>query len=127
MALLKLSLSPSYFGVLTNQRELNLSLILLQPIEINTNRHRWLFGCSLGNKENILADMLCFDSEENMSQAKILTSAELRRVLDHVATRPHAERNRAMVLCSHYGGMRVKEIAALRYCDVVNLDRKSVV
>ena len=57
-----------------------------------------------------------------MSQAKILTSTELRRVLDHISTRPHAERNRAMVLCSHLAGMRVKEIAALRYSDVVNAD-----
>ena len=57
-----------------------------------------------------------------MSQAKILTSTELRRVLDYISTRPHAERNRAMVLCSHLAGMRVKEIAALRYLDVVNAD-----
>lgn len=57
-----------------------------------------------------------------MPQAKVLTSTELRRVLDYVATRPHAARNRAMILCSHFAGMRVKEIAALRYCDVVNLD-----
>jgi len=29
-------------------------------------------------------------------QAKVLTAQEIRRVLDYVATRPHAERNRAM-------------------------------
>ena len=31
-----------------------------------------------------------------MSQAKTLTPQELRRVLDYVATRKHAARNRAM-------------------------------
>lgn len=57
-----------------------------------------------------------------MPQAKVFTPTELRRVLDYVATRPHAERNRAMLLCSHWAGMRVKEIAALRYADVLNSD-----
>ena len=57
-----------------------------------------------------------------MPQAKVFTATELRRVLDYVATRPHAERNRALLLCSHWAGMRVKELAALRYSDVVNAD-----
>jgi len=42
-----------------------------------------------------------------MPQAKVFTPTELRRVLDYVATRPHAQRNRAMLLCSHWAGMRV--------------------
>jgi integrase/recombinase XerD len=57
-----------------------------------------------------------------MPQAKVFTPIELRRALDYVATRPHAARNRAMLLCSHWAGMRVKEIAALRYGDVLNSD-----
>jgi len=53
-------------------------------------------------------------------QAKTLNAQELRRVLDHIATRPHAVRNRAMLLCTFYGGMRVGEVASLRYADVVD-------
>lgn len=57
-----------------------------------------------------------------MAQAKTLTARELRRVLDHVATRPHAVRNRAMLLLTHWAGMRVGEVAALRVGDVLGLD-----
>jgi len=55
-----------------------------------------------------------------MSQAKTLTPQELRRVLDHIATRPHAARNRAMLLFTHWSGMRVGEVAARRLGDVVD-------
>jgi integrase/recombinase XerD len=55
-----------------------------------------------------------------MSQAKTLTPQELRRALDHIATRPHAVRNRAMLLVTHWSGMRVGEVAALRAIDVVD-------
>ncbi len=57
-----------------------------------------------------------------MAKAKIISSTELRRVLDFIATRPHAARNRVMVLMTHWAGMRVGEVAALRYCDVLNKD-----
>lgn len=57
-----------------------------------------------------------------MSQAKTLNAQELRRVLDHVATRKHAARNRAMVCVSFYAGLRAKEIAALRVRDVLAPD-----
>jgi integrase len=52
--------------------------------------------------------------------AKTLKSSELRRVLDHISTRKHAQRNRAMLLVTHLAGMRVGEVAALRYCDVLD-------
>jgi integrase/recombinase XerD len=55
-------------------------------------------------------------------QAKTLTPQELRRVLDFIATRPHALRNRVMLLMTHYAGMRVGEVASLRYVDVVDAD-----
>ena len=55
-------------------------------------------------------------------QAKTLTPAEVRRVMDFIATRPHAARNRAMLLMTHQAGLRVGEVAALRYCDVLNGD-----
>ena len=57
-----------------------------------------------------------------MSQARVLNPQELRRVLDHVATRRHNARNRAMLLLTHYAGMRVGEVAALRINDVLNGD-----
>jgi integrase/recombinase XerD len=64
--------------------------------------------------------VLLFDMEKTMPQAKILTKAELRRVLDHIATRPHAKRNRAMLLLTHWAGLRAKEVAALRIADVID-------
>jgi integrase/recombinase XerD len=53
-------------------------------------------------------------------QAKTLTPQDLRRVLDYVATRPHAARNRAMLLLMYYAGLRVGEAASLRVADVVD-------
>ena len=57
-----------------------------------------------------------------MAQAKVLNPTELRRVLDYIATRRHSARNRAMLLLTHYAGMRVAEVAALRLNDVLNSD-----
>ena len=57
-----------------------------------------------------------------MSQAKTLTPQELRRVLDYVATRKHAARNRAALMMTHLAGMRVGEVAALRISDVLDAD-----
>jgi integrase/recombinase XerD len=53
-----------------------------------------------------------------MSQAKTLDERELRRVLDHVSTRPHARRNRAMIVMTFYAGLRVGEVAQLQVGDV---------
>ncbi len=61
-----------------------------------------------------------------MAQAKTLTPQELRRALDYVATRKHAARNRAMLLSTHLGGMRVGEVAALRVLDVLDTDGKTI-
>lgn len=60
--------------------------------------------------------------ERVMSQARVLNPTELRRVLDYVATRRHSARNRASLLLTHYAGMRVAEVAALRINDVLNSD-----
>jgi len=60
---------------------------------------------------------------KNMAkQAKVLNQNELRRVFDYVATRKHAARNRALIASSFYSGMRVCELASLRYKDVVDYD-----
>jgi integrase/recombinase XerD len=53
-----------------------------------------------------------------MPQARTLTPRELRRVLDYAASRKHAPRNRLMLLMTHWAGMRVGEVAALRVQDV---------
>ena len=55
-----------------------------------------------------------------MGKAKTLTAQELRRVQDYIASRAHAARNRAMLLLTHLAGMRVGEVAALTWGDVVN-------
>ena len=55
-------------------------------------------------------------------QAKTLTSQELRRALDYVATRRHAARNRAMLQAMYLAGLRVGECAALRYEDVLDTE-----
>lgn len=60
--------------------------------------------------------------ERVMSQARVLNPTELLRVLDYVATRRHSARNRASLLLTHYAGMRVAEVAALRINDVLNGD-----
>lgn len=57
-----------------------------------------------------------------MAQAKTLDDKQLRRVQDYIATRPHAIRNRTMLAVSHLAMLRVGEIAALRYCDVLARD-----
>jgi integrase/recombinase XerD len=60
--------------------------------------------------------------ENPMSQARVLTERELRKVLNFCSQQPHAVRNRTMLLCTHMAGMRVGEVAALRICDVLSAD-----
>ncbi len=57
-----------------------------------------------------------------MTQAATLTQQQLQRVLEYTRTRRHYKRNRAILLLTHYAMMRVGEVAALRYCDVVDAD-----
>ena len=53
-------------------------------------------------------------------QAKTLTQQNLKQVLDYVTVHKHALRNRTMLLVTHWAGMRVGEVAYLRYADVVD-------
>ena len=53
-------------------------------------------------------------------QAKVLNNTEVRKVLDYVATRKHALRNRALVMMMFNTGMRVSEVASLRIHDVMD-------
>jgi len=54
-----------------------------------------------------------------MKQAKVLTDAELKRVLAVIAQGKHPARNRTLVLLSHYAGLRVGEIATLTWGDLL--------
>ena len=55
-----------------------------------------------------------------MSQAKTLTPQEVKQVLGIIALGKHAKRNRAMFLLTCWAGLRVSEVANLRYCDVID-------
>lgn len=57
-----------------------------------------------------------------MGQARTLKDKELKQVLNYVQYHRHALRNRVMLLCTHWAGMRVGEVAALKRGDVVNPD-----
>jgi integrase/recombinase XerD len=55
-----------------------------------------------------------------MAQAKTLSKAELKRVLDVTkACSKYAERDCVMLLLTHWCGMRIGEVAALRVEDVL--------
>ena len=52
----------------------------------------------------------------------ICSQDELQRVLDYLRTRRHYKRNRTIILLTHYAMLRVGEVAALRYCYVLEAD-----
>ena len=54
-----------------------------------------------------------------MSQAKVLTEKEVRKVLLYIASRKHATRNRAMFVLLNATGMRVGELAAIQISQVL--------
>ena len=55
-----------------------------------------------------------------MPQAKVLSKADLKRVLAIVAVERHAERNRIAIFLSLLAGMRAGEIASLRVQSVLD-------
>jgi integrase/recombinase XerD len=57
-----------------------------------------------------------------MAQAKTLSEKELKRVLAHITIGKHAARNRAMLLVTHWAGLRVGEVASLLIGDVLAVD-----
>ena len=59
-----------------------------------------------------------------MAQAKSLSEIELRRVLGDITQHKHAARNRVMVLLTFYAGLRVGEVASLKWADVFEVDGK---
>ena len=83
-----------------------------------------MVGIGIQRKYNLNLDKLTLRNALMSKQAKVLTPQEIRRVLDYVATRAHAERNRAIFLTMLYAMLRVKECAALRYADVLDAEGK---
>ena len=59
-----------------------------------------------------------------MKQARVLTEAELKRVLATVADTRHGARNRMALMLSHLAGLRVGEIEALTVRDVIDSEGK---
>ena len=57
-----------------------------------------------------------------MAQARALNAAEMEQVLTHVNAGRHAHRNRCFILLTHLAGMRVGEVASLRWVDVLTAD-----
>jgi integrase/recombinase XerD len=57
-----------------------------------------------------------------MSQAKVLNQQEIDKVLAFVSTRRFAMRNRVILLCSFWSGMRAKELSCLTVGSVMNAD-----
>ena len=78
------------------------------------------------NKRKYIKDIakLWLGKETMSKQAKTVNQAELRKVLDYVATRKHATRNRALVMFSFASGCRVGEISSIRYSDVIDAEGK---
>lgn len=54
-----------------------------------------------------------------MSQAKVLSEKEVRKVLLYIASRKHSTRNRAMLVLLNATGMRVGELAAIQISQVL--------
>jgi len=79
-------------------------------------------GKNKQRKHTLAIAKLWLGKKTMAKQAKTLNQEELRRVLDYTATRKHSLRNRVLVLVSFLSGMRVGEIASLRYSDVVSAD-----
>ncbi len=58
-----------------------------------------------------------------MKQARVLTEDQIKRVLTYCSGTKHAQRNRLAILLSHYLGLRVGEIASLKWEQL--LDQQS--
>lgn len=88
---------------------------------MTTNRQKEV-GKDKQRKHTLAIAKLWLGKKTMAKQAKTLTATELRRVLDYTATRKHATRNRALLMTTFLSGMRVGEVASLRYTDVINTD-----
>ena len=79
-------------------------------------------GKNKQRKQTVAIAKLWLGKETMAKQAKTLNQNEIRKVLDYTATRKHSIRNRCLLYTTFLSGMRVGEVATLRYSDVVNAD-----
>jgi integrase/recombinase XerD len=63
---------------------------------------------------------LLIRNRTTMSAAKSLTEQELEQVQTYIQSKPNAQRNRTMLMMTVWAGLRVSEVADLRYDDVVD-------
>ena len=86
----------------------------------------WKKQIGKNNIRNYAASIVkLYLGEKTMSkQAKTLTNVDIRRILDFIALKKHSARNRAMFLVTLYAGLRVGEVASLRYMDVLDVDNQ---
>lgn len=73
-------------------------------------------------KQNLAIAKLYLGKKAMAKQAKTLTQVEIRKVLDYIATRKHSARNRALLMTTFLSGVRVGELASLRFKDVVDAE-----
>jgi len=59
-------------------------------------------------------------SSENgtAGKATVITEVEFKKILRFIATGKHPERNKALMMVSHFLGLRAKEMAALKIADI---------
>ena len=55
-------------------------------------------------------------------QAKVLSTKDVKKVLQFISANNHAARNRAIFMCSLLGGMRACEIASLQVVAAIDSD-----
>jgi len=79
-------------------------------------------GKNKQRKQTVAIAKLWLGKDTMAKQAKTLNQNEIRKVLDYTATRKHSTRNRCLLYSTFLSGMRVGEVATLRYSDVVNAD-----
>lgn len=61
-----------------------------------------------------------------MSRARVLNPQELRQLLAYIGQHRHALRNATQVLLTYWAGLRVGEVAELRYVDVIDANQRRI-
>jgi integrase/recombinase XerD len=104
----------------TNQSLLRFPLVIGYAIDLYFKIKSCLEACpTKSNGSIVICTKYLIRKETNMTQAKVLSDKDVRKVLLYIASRKHANRNRAMFVLLNSTGMRVGELAALRLCDVL--------
>ena len=62
--------------------------------------------------------------ERRNGTSKNTHSPDIEQLLNYISKRKYAARNRSMMLLTHWAGLRIGEVACLRWSDVTNSDGK---